>query len=596
MSVPTFDQLASVRRLSSPKWSPDGEWFAYLSDASGRFQLWLQPKGGGFATQLTALPGRRVTSFVWSKDGSRIAFLADLKGNETPEVFVLDVKDGSASWPRQLTDASEVEYNLSGWTPDGRIVLSGNDREPGEMDPQLMDPETGEVERLMTGGLYYAGYLSESGRWLTVMESHSNTNADLHLLDLQSGEARLLSPHEGDAKFYPGPWTPDESGFYLLTDEGREYAGLAFWSFGEDAWSYVHEPERDVDGVRVSSSGRYVGIVENDGGNGVLGVLDRHEQRMIVPELPVGVIDALSMHPLEPRALLVLSSPREAGNVFELEFGSGALERREQSMLGGVDVSQLAVPELITYPSFDRDIPAWLYVPEGEGPHPVVVSIHGGPEAQERPEYAYGGMYQYLVTRGVAVLAPNIRGSTGYGKSYQKLIQRDWGGDELKDIEAAADWLAEQPWADASRLGIWGGSFGGFATLSAITRLPDRWAVAAEAVGPSNLVTFASSVPAHWKPMMRNFVGDPEDDRDMLMERSPITYVEHVRVPLLVYQGAHDPRVVKAESDQMVEALRSRGIEVEYIVDEESGHGPSSTETAIEWWRTISEFLVEKLA
>src|SRR5690606_14596858 len=227
--------------------------------------------------------------------------------------------------------------------------------------------------------------------------------------------------------------------------------------------------------------------------------------------------------------------------------------------------------------------------------HPVVLSIHGGPEAQERPGYAYGGMYQYLVTRGVAVLAPNIRGSTGYGKSYQKLIQRDWGGAELRDIEAAADWLAQQPWADASRLGIWGASFGGFATLSAITRLPDRWAVAAEAVGPSNLVTFARSVPPHWKPMMRNFVGDPDEDHELLVERSPITYVENVRVPLLVYQGAHDPRVVQAESDQMVEALRSRGIEVEYIVDEESGHGPASTETAIEWWRTISEFLVARL-
>jgi len=595
MPTPTFEQLASVRRLASPAWSPDGQWFAYLADTSGRFQLWLQPKGGGFARQLTALPGRRVTAFAWSRDGRRIAFAADLKGNETPELFVIDFEAGTASWPRQLTDHPEVEYNLAGWTADGRIVLSANDREPSEMDPLLLDPDSGEVERLMTGGLYYAAEVSRSGRWLTVIETRSNSDTDVHLVDLERGEARLVTQHEGDAKFYAGPWAPDESGFYLLTDAEREFVGLAFWSFADDGWRLVHQPERDVDGVTVSRSGRYVGYVENDGGNGVLGVIDREAGRTLAPELPVGVIEALDLHPSEPLALLVLSSPREAGNVFELDLQAGTLARREQSMLGGVALDDLAVPRLIAYPSFDREVPAWLYVPEGEEPHPVVLSIHGGPEAQERPGYAYGGMYQYLVTRGVAVLAPNIRGSTGYGKSYQKLIQRDWGGAELRDIEAAADWLAQQPWADASRLGIWGASFGGFATLSAITRLPDRWAVAAEAVGPSNLVTFARSVPPHWKPMMRNFVGDPDEDHELLVERSPITYVENVRVPLLVYQGAHDPRVVQAESDQMVEALRSRGIEVEYIVDEESGHGPASTETAIEWWRTISEFLVARL-
>jgi dipeptidyl aminopeptidase/acylaminoacyl peptidase len=595
MPKPTFEQLTSVRRLVSPAWSPDGDWFAYLADTSGRLQLWLQPKGGGFPTQLTALRDRRVVAFAWSRDGGRIAFTADLKGNETPEVFVMDVVAGRPSWPRQLTDRPEVEYNLSGWSADGRIVLSANDRLPAEMDPLLLDPVTGEVERLMTGGLYYAGEVSPSGRWLAVTELRSNTDSDVHLVDLESGEARRLTEHAEEAKVFAGPWATDESGFYLSTDAGREFSGLAFWSFEKDGWEYVHQPERDVDAVSVSRGGRYVAYVDNDGGNSVISILDQQEQRLLRPELPVGVVVSSELHPSEPRVLLMLATPRESGNIFEFDFATGKLRRLEQSMLGGVAIEDLAVPELVSYPSFDREIPAWLYQPEGPGPHPVVLSIHGGPEAQERPDYGYGGMYQYLVSRGVAVLAPNIRGSTGYGKSYQKLIQRDWGGGELRDIEAAADWLAQQTWADASRLGIWGGSFGGFATLSAIARLPDRWAAAAAAVGPSNLVTFARSVPPHWRSMMRNFVGDPEDDHALLLERSPITYVENVRTPLLVYQGAHDPRVVKAESDQMVEALRGRGVEVEYIVDEESGHGPASAETAIEWWRAISAFLIEKL-
>lgn len=503
MPKPTFEQFTSVRRLDAPAWSPSGEQFAYLADTSGRLQLWLQPQGGGFPTQLTALQDRRVMAFAWSRDGERIAFTADLKGNETPELFVLDIVGGQATWPRQLTDAPEVEYNLSGWTADGRIVLSANDRLPTEMDPLLMDPVTGEVERLMTGGLYYAGEASPSGRWLAVTEFRSNTDSDVHLIDLKTGAARRLTEHAEEAKVFAGPWSADDSGFYLITDAGREFSGLAFWSLEQDDWEYVHQPERDVDAVSVSRGGRYVAYVDNDGGNSAITIHDKQEQRLLKPELPLGVVASGDLHPSEPHALITLTTPREAGNIFELDYATGTLNRLEQSMLGGVDIEDMAVPELVSYPSFDRDIPAWLYQPEGPGPHPVVLSIHGGPEAQERPGYAYGGMYQYLVSRGVAVLAPNIRGSTGYGKTYQKLIQRDWGGGELRDIEAAADWLAQQPWADTTRLGIWGASFGGFATLSAITRLPERWAAAAAAVGPANLVTFARSVPPHWRAMMR---------------------------------------------------------------------------------------------
>ena len=225
----------------------------------------------------------------------------------------------------------------------------------------------------------------------------------------------------------------------------------------------------------------------------------------------------------------------------------------------------------------------------------MVVSIHGGPEAQERPAYAYNGLYQYLLSRGIGVLAPNIRGSSGYGISYQKLIHRDWGGGELEDIRHAAEYLRTLEWVDASRVAIFGGSFGGFATLSALTRLPEYWATGVDLVGPSNLVTFVESVPPFWRPTMRDWVGDAEDDRDLLLERSPITYIDQVRAPLLVMQGANDPRVVQAESDQMVEALRQRNLGVTYYVDEKSGHGPSSRADSVKWMKMIGEYLEDKL-
>lgn len=597
VSSPSFEQLSNVRLLGSARYSPDGRRFAYLASTSGRLQLWSQPDGGGFATQLTALPDRRVAGFEWSPDGRRIALMADRDGDEQYQLFLIEVgDDGRAGWPRRLTHRDDVQFFVSSWSPDGRIVFSAADREPTEVDPQIMDPETGEVERLMTGGLNYPGHVSKDGRWLTIERFYSNTNQDILLLDLETGEAELVTPHEGHAMFRPLAWVPDGSGFNLLTDADREFTGHAFFSLETRSWNYVRAPEHDVEGVHHGLNSSLVATVENEAGASRVGFFDMATRELPAPpELPVGVIRSLDLHPTERRALLTFATPREPANIFELDVDTGVLQRREQSMLGGVDPAILIEPELIAYPSFDRDIPAWLYRPRGGGPFPVVLSIHGGPEAQERPEDYYTGLYQYLLTRGVAVLAPNIRGSTGYGRTYQRLIQRDWGGGDLKDIDAAAKWLREQPWADPARLGIFGGSFGGFAVLSALARLPEHWAVGAEAVGPSNLMEFARSVPPHWRTTMKDFVGDPDEDAEMLLERSPITYVDGIRAPLLVYQGANDPRVVKAESDRMVEALRARGHDVKYVVDEKSGHGPADNESAVRWWGDFARYLEKQL-
>ena len=238
-----------------------------------------------------------------------------------------------------------------------------------------------------------------------------------------------------------------------------------------------------------------------------------------------------------------------------VETGTGSARAVTESRIGVPPEDELADVELITYPTFDdREIPAWLYRPAVEGRVPVVLSIHGGPEAQEHP--LYHPLYQYLVSRGIAVLATNIRGSTGYGKTYQRLVQRDWGGGDMKDWDHAVKWLHGQDWVDRDRIGVFGGSYGGFAVLTCVTRLPDYWAAAVDIFGPFNLITFAKAVPPTWRRMMKRFVGDPDEDADLLRERSPLTYIENMKTPLLVIQGATDPRVVKPESDQLVDRLR----------------------------------------
>jgi dipeptidyl aminopeptidase/acylaminoacyl peptidase len=299
------------------------------------------------------------------------------------------------------------------------------------------------------------------------------------------------------------------------------------------------------------------------------------------------------------RLFLTMNCYNHMSAVYALDLDRQELSLLTPTMLGNIPADAFVAPELVHIETFDGlKVPAWLYRPAGIEPGqqvPAVLSIHGGPEAQERTNYSYGGFYQYLLSQGVAILAPNIRGSSGFGASYQKRIHRDWGGAELKDIEACAKYLQSLPWVDSKRLAVWGGSFGGFATLSAASRLTDYWAVACDFCGPANLITFVNSVPPHWKAFMKGWVGDAEEDRDLLLERSPITYVEQIKCPLMVVQGAQDPRVVKAESDQMVERLRGIGREVEYLVFEDEGHGFTRRVNQLKGYKAMADFLVRHL-
>lgn len=612
VNLPAFEQFVAVRAIGQPTYSPTGDGFAYLANTTGTATIWWQPDGGGFPRQVTSLAGHRITALEFSPDGARIAFLADRHGDEMYQLYVVDTFDG---WPRRLTDAPSAQYSLAGWTPDGRsVVVTANDRDPRHMDPQLIDAASGEVTRVLTGGLNFAAPVSPDGATIAILEFVSNTRQRLWLVDLATGERRAVlgagvgTDDDSDVKAMPLQWLPDSSGLYALTDRDHAFSYLVFVDRASGVWRDVLREDADVETAVLNRGGTRLAAVVNVAGASRLRLFavgaptaregEVRERPLPAPELALGVVEGVSLRPDGGCLVIAFDCPREATNLRLLDLTGGARSAWrtvEQSMLGGLDADELLEPELVTYPSFDRDIPAWLYRPPGSGPFPVVLVIHGGPEAQERPVYGFFGLYQYLVSRGIGVLAPNIRGSTGYGKEYQALIHRDWGGGELRDIEAAADFLGALDWVDAARVGVCGGSFGGFATLSALTRLPERWAAGVDLVGPSNLLTFVESVPPFWRAMMAGWVGDPVDDRAMLVERSPITYVDALTAPLLVIQGRNDPRVVKAESDQLVERLRARGVAVEYVVDETAGHGPADRDGWLRWARLIAEFLERTL-
>ena len=577
-----FSRYFAVRtHMGNLAFSPDGTQIAYITNTSGQFNIWRQPVTGGWASQVTTFESETVRGLLWAPSGAIIS-LADANGSEQYQVFSIPAGGGA---PTYFTNRPDVQHEISpeGLSPDGRLLAySGNDRQPTDSDVLIRDLASGETQRALANGRYnFAANWSPDGRYLSIVDLRSNTDLHLWLLDTTTGETREVLPHDDEFTLVPGPWLPDSSGLYLVSDRGREFKGVARYSLQSDALEWVLTPEWDVEHLELSRDGRRMVWVLNESGRSQLYVRDDEGTAQRVVGLPLGVIEQVRFTPDGQTLALRINSSTAPAEVYVVSFGpigtgeTPRLRRLTYGMLGGLAPSDLIEPELITYHTFDgRQIPAWLYRPRGVSERhqaPVVLSIHGGPEAQERVEYR--AFYQYLLSRGVGVLAPNIRGSTGYGVAYQKLIHRDWGGAELRDIEAAAHYLQGLSWVSQQRIGVYGGSFGGFATLSSVTRLPDYWAAAVDIVGPSNLLTFVRSVPPTWRRMMATWVGDPEADEALLRERSPITYVDQVRAPLLVLQGANDPRVVKAESDQMVEHLRTLGREVEYIVFEDEGHG-----------------------
>jgi dipeptidyl aminopeptidase/acylaminoacyl peptidase len=602
--LPLFERFFAVRRFSSVlTFSEDGAHVLFASNISGQFNLWRVPVAGGWPDQLTSFADDTVRGVGVSPRDGTLVLCADHDGDEFHQLYVIA---GGRGWPEQLTNEPQVQHFVaaSAWSPDGtKFAYAANARKPTDMECWVRDAETGDAQPVFGEGKFsFPGRFSPDGSKLLAIDFRNNSDVSIHLVDLDGGGARELTPHDDEALYIPGPWARDGSGFYLVTDEGSEFRGLAFFNVESDSFEWVEEPTADVDDVALSDDGRVLAWLVNEQGYDRLRLRDLDTGRDLPsPELPAGARPhltgaepPLALSPDGSHAALIVSSPRRPPEAWVVETASGRTWAVTDSRLGGLQEDDLVEIELVSFPSFDgREIPAWLYRPNVDGKVPVVLSIHGGPEAQERP--VYQPLYQYLLSRGIGVLATNIRGSTGYGKSYQRLVQRDWGGGDMQDWEHAVKWLQQQDWVDAERVGVFGGSYGGFAVLTCVTRLPDYWAAAVDIFGPSNLVTFAKAVPPTWRRFIARFVGDPETEADFLMERSPITYVENVKAPLLVIQGATDPRVVKGESDQMVAKLQDLGRDVEYVVFDDEGHGFTKRPNELKAYRLAAEWLEQHL-
>ncbi len=602
-AMAAYRRYRPARRISPTlAFAPDGLSVAYVDDGTGQFNVTTHEIGAVDGTTLTSFVDETVRRVAWHPDGDSLFLEADTGGAENTQLYRIDRAGGA---PTALTQSAQSRFVLASGNPfsgDGtQIAYSATGQAYPGFNTFVMDVRSGESRCIYDGGgRTYAAHWSPDGTRLSLAQYQQAYDQAVLVTSVDGTSVRQLSPEGSTASYDIGPWLGDGSGLLVRTDESRDFLGLAVMDADDGHLSWLDTPDWDVETVALSADGRLAVWSVNVDGASRLRARDMETGSDVeMPGLPMGRVTSLIVSDDGERLALVLSTPTRPAGVLIIDVASRDVRWLSNTDAQDMDPAALVEPELVRYESFDgRMIPAYLYRPPAAATQPVgvVISIHGGPTWQERPTYGTG-FYQFLVSLGIAVLAPNIRGSVGYGRRYQELVYRDWGGDDLRDIEAAARYLQAQPWVDATRIGLTGGSYGGFMVLSCITRLPEiNWAAAHAQFGPTNLVTLARATPPAYRALVAATVGDPDDDFDALIERSPMTYASRVRTPLFVLQGANDIRVPQSESDQFVEALREQDIPVRYDVYPGEGHGFMKTSNQMKSEADAVEFLAAHVA
>ncbi len=593
------DRYLNVRSAGGASLGPDGR-LSFLIDTTGTAQVWSLDAPASWPDQHTFFEDR-VTFVDASPERDEAVFGMDEGGNERAQLYRLDHATGTIT---NLTERPEAKHRWGGWTSDGdRFAFASNRRDEAVFDVYVQGrEETGSDADLVyegDGWLSLAGWSPSDDR-LLVVEAHSSFDQDLHALDVASGDLRHLTPHEGDVRYGSAEWGPDGEAVYCVTDRESDTLRLERLDLETREWDVVADGDGwNVDGVSVDEDSRRLVYSRNVEGYTELTVGELvapyRVDELPEPELPEGVAGGVSWGPDGDRFAVSASGRGANGDVYVVEATTGETERWTDASTAGIPPETCVKPELVHYPTFDgREIPAFFSVPETEPPeggYPVVVDIHGGPEAQRRPSFA--GVTQYLLNHGYAVFEPNVRGSAGYGKAYAALDDVEKRMDSVADVRAGVEWLHDHPEVDPDRVVAMGGSYGGFMVLAAMTEYPDLWAAGVDVVGIANFVTFLENT-GDWRRSLREAeYGSLETDRDFLESISPINNVDRIAAPLFVLHGANDPRVPVGEAERIVEGAREGDVPVRKLIFEDEGHGFSKLENRKEAYRAVVDFLEE---
>jgi dipeptidyl aminopeptidase/acylaminoacyl peptidase len=614
-----IERYLNIRSATSPALSPAGDRIAFLTNITGTAQVWMISAQGGWPEQMTFYTDR--VDFVrWSPDGSGLLFAKSRGGDENAQLYWLS-PDGSQI--KALTDAPKIRHNFGDWSHDGKkISYASNKRHKDYFDVYVMDVATGREEMVyQQDGSNNPVAWSFDDRYLVV--SHNNEELsldnDLYLVDTQTKQAVHLTPHQGAAQFGDVQFTRRGDAILLGTNNNREFYSLARLDLATKRIEILDDTQWDLALTALSDDGTMLAYTINRDGFselyvrqfGLNGQLAGKGAPIALPAK--GIVGGLRFSKDKSKLVFTFNASRYNSDVWLYDLKTGNLSQVTRSSTAGIPRSSFIEPELIRYKSFDgREIPAWYYRPQGaevsssnrqqivftSGQNtiggtffklPVIVSVHGGPEGQETP--GFNGIYQYFLSRGYAILAPNVRGSTGYGKTYTHLDDVRKREDSVKDLAAAVEWLKTRGGADARRIAVMGGSYGGYMTLAAITLYPELWAAAVDTVGIANFESFLKNTSGYRRKLREVEYGSLERDLEFLKTVSPLYRVDRIKTPLMVIHGKNDPRVPYTEAEQIVKALRDRNAPVEYKLFEDEGHGVAKLSNRLIIYPLMADFL-----
>lgn len=608
-TIPSIERFLNIRAALGPTFSPDGRFVAFITNVTGVTQLWQVPVDGGWPAQLT-FTSESVRGAWYSPTRFELVYSMDTGGNERTQLYRLyglgegrDHGLGDGWDTLDLSREPKAIHDFGGWSHDGgKIAFSANRTKDNRFDIYIQKLR-GEAEHVAEGpGGYYSpvGW-SPDDSMLLISRPESNFNQDLfiHLTTKPPGHnMRHLTPHKGDAQYESARWAADgKSVFCVSTHGGRDLAGLAQIDVTSGNVAYLHDLDHEVEAVEVSPKHGLLAFLVNVDGKSTLRL---HHlaggQNLATPELPLGVISQLEFSRDGTKLAFVLDGPRHNSDIWIWDLHANKVRQLTHSSRAGISFTNFVEPELIKYPSFDgRMIPAWFYAPKQGGDRlpPVIVYPHGGPESQTRPNFS--GLFQYFIQRGYGILAPNVRGSSGYGTPYMNLDNTTKRMDSVKDLAHAIHWLHKEKRADPRRIAVYGGSYGGFMVLAGVTNYPDLFAAGIDVVGIANFVTFLENTGPYRRAHREAEYGNLRDHRDFLEKISPIHHVDKIKCPMLVIHGANDPRVPVGEAEQIVAALRKRGVPVEYLRYEDEGHGLAKLKNRLHAYPKMVDFLDKHL-
>jgi dipeptidyl aminopeptidase/acylaminoacyl peptidase len=577
----TVERYTNFRAAVLDSWNPKKREMLIATRFADTYQVHIVKMPGGARTQLTFYPDRVAGALYPPTKDDFFVFSKDVGGGEFYQLYRYDVATGNVTL---LTDGksrnTDPVWNYSG----DKLAYTSTRRTGNDLDLYAIDPTNPKTDRLvaqLAGGGWQALDWSPDGKKILVSEGISAEESYLWIVDASSGEKTLITPKGGPAKiaYNSGRFSKDGKGIYATTDKDSEFLRLAYIDLATKEHTYLTSKiPWDVDEFELSYDGKTIAFVANEDGFGVLHLLDtKSRKEKTVPGLSKGVISGMSWHKNGRDLGFNLSSSRSSSDVYSLDVQTGKVERWTFSETGGLNTADFPEAELIHWKSWDaRSISGFLYRPATKftGKRPVIINIHGGPEGQYRP--GFPGRWDYYMNElGIAMIAPNVRGSTGYGKTFLSLDNGFLRAGSYQDINTLLDWIQTQPDLDSSRVLITGGSYGGFMTLAVATNYNDRICCSVDVVGPSNLVTFLEHTSGYRQDLRRVEYGDERDPkmREFLESIAPFNNAKKITKPLFVIAGKNDPRVPVSESEQMVSIVRQNGTPVWWLMAKDEGHG-----------------------